>query len=186
MANKPDAEEALKAAGMLWLGLSRAFVAQTLGITQAKLKHWMSRDWWPQVEEQAERGHLNRMVGKARQVLDKTMEAGLDPEASSRDRKQAFEAARFMLEHQDNAFRPQAQRTQVEHTHTIQHKMAALSDDDLRRLARNPAAQLPAAPDENAIDVDFAELTAESTAAANPDKPIQVTEGEDGKLYLEE
>jgi hypothetical protein len=186
--SKPEAETALKAAGMLWLGLPRAFVAEACGVTQSTLRSWLKQDWWPEYERQAERGHFDRMVGKARLVLDKTMEAGLHEDACARDRKQAFEAAKFLLENKDDNFRPKPQNVEHRHTHTVADRLNALTDAELKAIAsgKQPLQLETHQADDGVFEVDFEQLTQESTSTAKPDKPKQVRTSDDGRLILDE
>lgn len=187
MALQPPQEHALRAAALVWLGLPKSTIAEKCGVTVYTLGTWMKADWWPAIMDQAQSGHIDRLVGTARQVLDASMKAGLGEDATARDRKTALDAARFVLERQDKAFAPPTVQvnTTHDHSHTFAKNLSHLSVDELRALASRPVearALPPATGSGEVFDVDYEELV----PAPIPATPTRVTTGEDGKFYLPE
>lgn len=180
MADWP--KEALKAASALWLGAPKSHAASAAGITSAQLRTWMQSDWWPDCVRQAEAQHFTVLLGTARKVLKTTMEAGLHEEATARDRKQALDAARFLLERRDNAFAPPGVSHQ--HTHRLEAvPMDQLSVEELRALAAGK--QLPSRPPAQLEDAEFEDII-EMDEQRRPNRPPSIQEAEDGRLILDD
>lgn len=199
----PNAQDALAAAGLLWLGLSQQFVADKLGVSRQTIIRWTKAEWWPDVAKRAETAHLGRMAGTARRVLKATMEGALAPDAPVAARKLGFEAAKFLLERQDPNFQEPDKRVTVDHQHGLARNLAELSVAELRALAnRQGPLQLPTGSVEvvepsldvddqlDAVDEYYEDHEPMEPPPLPPPPPLRPSlpagaEKDDGTLYVE-
>lgn len=129
-----------------------------MGVPVDTLRRWLKQDWWPDIARQAEEGQLGRMVGKARRVMDHILTVGVAEDATARDRKQALDAAKFLLERRDNNFREPEKRVAHNHELGLSDQLSQLTVEELRALAKGGAPAPRQLPPAEVFDVDYEEI----------------------------
>lgn len=144
-------------ATLRFLGNSQEEAARLCGIAVSTGRKWERSPWWrPLVVDKVERKHVTKLTSKAMRVMENTLDLGLKEDASVREQKLAFEAAKWQLDRAAQSI----DHSQEQRSH-LEKKLEDLPPEDLRLLIE----RLRTAPD-GIIDVE--ESGNESSGGTGP------------------
>jgi hypothetical protein len=133
------------------LGESRASAGKRAGVTEAMVRSWESAPWWADAQHEAAKSYDAKTLGKARQVVNKILDAALEDECPSSILNQAANLSRWYMEARDPAFRPTGPISdQAKALAKLTQAMGDLTKADLKALAQEPVVL--GFPDDDADD----------------------------------
>lgn len=139
--NQAERDQMEQYAALRFFGLSQTKAAERIGISPSTGRKWERCDWWrPLIVDTVERKHVSKLVWLSRRVIEKTIKLGLKPdeEITSKDRKLAFDAAKWLIERQDSTFAGHSEAKEQ----VTGRKLGDLSVQELRALARMTEDQM--------------------------------------------